>query len=212
MNPIEIISLPEIIKEVFDSIFVSYGDKCFSHPKHYTENPILNALFNNLPIEKDTKDRTADDVFYEYLLYIKDQTNKKYLTFAIRFILLFRECFNSYKKKETDLAEENARENKPNPETPIQTQPDTEEPKTVPENRLQEISKKEFSKNEEFSATNSGETLPDLCNEFYTEFMEGNNFFGFDEDEKNEIIEIIQHFCIWLFKNEYTKSKLSLAQ
>ena len=52
----------------------------------------------------------------------------------------------------------------------------------------------------------------DLCNEFYGEFMEPNNFFGIeDQDEKNEIIEIIQHFCIWLFKNEYTKSKLSLA-
>ena len=56
------------------------------------------------------------------------------------------------------------------------------------------------------------EGLPDLCNEFYGEFMEPNNFFGIDEqDEKNEIIEIIQHFCIWLFKNEFTKSKLSLA-
>ena len=56
------------------------------------------------------------------------------------------------------------------------------------------------------------EGLPDLCNEFYGEFMEPNNFFGIeDPDEKSEIIEIIQHFCIWLFKNEYTKSKLSLA-
>ena len=42
--------------------------------------------------------------------------------------------------------------------------------------------------------------------------MEPNNFFGIENnDEKNEIIEIIQHFCIWLFKKEYTKSKLSLA-
>lgn len=56
------------------------------------------------------------------------------------------------------------------------------------------------------------EGLPDLCNEFYGEFMEPNEFFGIkDAEEKNEIIEIIQHFCIWLFKNEYTKSKLSLA-
>ena len=31
------------------------------------------------------------------------------------------------------------------------------------------------------------------------------------DNERNEIIEMIQHFCIWLFKNEYTKSKLSLA-
>ena len=52
--------------------------------------------------------------------------------------------------------------------------------------------------------------LPDLCNEFY-EFMENNDFFEMNEDEKIEFVEIIQHFCIWLFKNDYTKSKLVLA-
>ena len=56
------------------------------------------------------------------------------------------------------------------------------------------------------------EELPDLCNEFYGEFLDQNNFFGIeDPDDRNEIIETIQHFCMWLFKNDYTKSKLSLA-
>ena len=55
----------------------------------------------------------------------------------------------------------------------------------------------------------SPEGLTDLCNKFYGEFIEPNNFF--EPDEKNEIIEIIQHFCIWVFKNEYIKSKLSPA-
>ena len=42
--------------------------------------------------------------------------------------------------------------------------------------------------------------------------MEPNNFFNLNnENEMNEILDLIQHFCIWLFKNEYTKSKLSLA-
>ena len=77
-----------------------------------------------------------------------------------------------------------------------------------------DISKNKEVKGEKQAVTNkiTPEGLPDLCNEFYGEFMEQNNFFGIDEqDERNEIIEIIQHFCIWLFKNEYTKSKLSLA-
>ena len=77
-----------------------------------------------------------------------------------------------------------------------------------------DISKNKETKGEKHAVTNkiTPEGLPDLCNEFYGEFMEQNNFFGIDEqDERNEIIEIIQHFCIWLFKNEYTKSKLSLA-
>ena len=52
--------------------------------------------------------------------------------------------------------------------------------------------------------------LPNLCNEFY-EFMENNDYFEMNEDGKKEFVEIIQHFCIWLFKNDYTKSKLILA-
>ena len=89
---------------------------------------------------------------------------------VLKFILLFRECFNVKNKKEDDI-------------NYVATQ------QMIPE------------------------TLPELCNYFYTEFMENNDFFGIQsDDDKNEIIEIIQHFCIWLFKNDYTKSKLSLAQ
>ena len=113
--------------------------------------------------------RTCDEVFYEYLLIFKSKTNQKFFSLMLKFILLFRECYNLSKNKE---------------------------------NRVKKC------------VTNniSPEGLPDLCNEFYGEFLEPNNFFGItDNQEKNEIIEIIQHFCIWLFKNEYTKSKLSLA-
>ena len=89
----------------------------------------------------------------------------------LKFILLFRECYDVSKNKENKDENRKAITN------------------TLPP-----------------------EGLPDLCNEFYGEFLEPNNFFGIcDDREKNEIIEIIQHFCIWLFKNEYTKSKLSLA-
>ena len=100
-----------------------------------------------------------------------NQTNKKYFSFMLKFVLLFRECYNISKNKEKK-----------------------EDEKKFVTNSL------------------SPEELPNLCNEFYGEFMEQNDFFGINEkDEKNEIVEIIQHFCIWLFKNGYTKSKLSLA-
>ena len=57
----------------------------------------------------------------------------------------------------------------------------------------------------------SPEDFPDLCNEFYEVFMTKNNFFDLDDNDGNEIVEIILHFCIWLFRNEYTTSKISLA-
>lgn len=63
----------------------------------------------------------------------------------------------------------------------------------------------------EYTKQNNAEIIPEECNEFFCVFLEENNFFGLSEDKKNELIEIIQHFCYWLFVNNHTKSKLSLA-
>ena len=56
--------------------------------------------------------------------------------------------------------------------------------------------------------------LPKFCNDFYTEFLKPNNFFDLFENENenmDEIIEIIQHLCHWLKKNEYTIYQLSVV-
>ena len=109
--------------------------------------------------------------FYEYLSTFKDKANEKYFTLIMKFIILFRECYDVSKNK--NVAEE---------------------------------------KKEQVTNKLTPDGLPDLCNEFYGDFLESNNFFGINEqDDRNEIIEIIQHFCTWLFKNDYTRSKLSLA-
>ena len=167
------IDMKDLVQEVFHFLYEgNYANKLFSHPKTYEENPILKNLADNADIvNKQKNEKTCDEVFYEYLHSFKNKTNKKYLTLLTKFVLLFRECYDNSKNKES--------------------KEETKKPVTD---------------------TIPPEGLPDLCNEFYGEFMEPNNFFGIEEpDEKNEIIEIIQHFCIWLFKNEYTKSKLSLA-
>jgi len=61
---------------------------------------------------------------------------------------------------------------------------------------------------EEFSVNNNADTVPDICNEFITDFMESHDYFGLDT---MELIEIIQHLCNWLYENKYTTSKLSLV-
>ena len=163
-----------VVTGVFNFIYKSsHSDALFSHPNSYEENPILKNLFDDAPASTKPKNlKNCNEVFYEYLQYFKRITNEKYFKLLLKFILLFRECYDLSKNK--DLKE-------------------GEEKKAVTDSY-------------------SPEGLPDLCNEFYGEFLEPNNFFGLNEEnEKNEIIEIIQHFCIWLFKNEYTKSKLSLA-
>ena len=77
-----------------------------------------------------------------------------------------------------------------------------------------DISKnKDKNEEEKQAVTNSlsPQELPELCNEFFA-FLEDNGFFGIiGIGEVNEIVEIVLHFCTWLFKNKYTLSKLSLA-
>jgi hypothetical protein len=70
----------------------------------------------------------------------------------------------------------------------------------------------ENKSHKEYCEVNGAEVAPDKCNEFITEFMEKHNYFGMNsEDNKFEIIEIIQQFCFWLFENGYTSSRLSLV-
>jgi len=71
------------------------------------------------------------------------------------------------------------------------------------------INEKDATK--EYTQVYNSDQVPDLCNEFINEFMEGADYFGLNtEEDKIELIEIIQHFCFWLFKNQYTTSRLSL--
>jgi hypothetical protein len=165
--------MKNVIDEVFDFIYKGkYSNKLFSHPKNYEENSILKNLYENSDVTKKDKNQiNCNEAFYEYLNEFKDKTNEKHFKLLLKFVLLFKECYDISKNK--DLKEE----------------------------------EKKY-----FTDILTPEGLPDLCNEFYGEFMDPNNFFDLnDDDERNEIIEIIQHFCIWLFKKEYTKSKLSLA-
>ena len=158
-----------LIQEVFNYIYESSkADKLFSKPKSFNDIPVLfNLVSRGSVTTKPQNEKTCDEVFTEYLITFINKTNRQYFSFILKFILLFRECYEISKNKD----------------------------------------KKEDEKKAVTKAL-SPDGLPDLCNEFYGEFLEMNNFFGID---KNEIIDIIQHFCIWLFKNGYTKSKLVLA-
>ena len=65
-----------------------------------------------------------------------------------------------------------------------------------------------ISNNKEYTSINSAENLPLLSNEFINDFLESDNLlFGF---EKEEIIDLIQNFCNWLYINKFTSFKLIL--
>ena len=208
-------NINDIINNVFDSIFVSYGDKCFSHPKSFKDNFILNSLVNNLDISNKIE-KNADEEFYEYLISFKDECNSNFFSLILKFILLFRECLNLHHSEKINNIEKLLDKNQ-NGENGYFENDNNENNNINGDNNSSinfNMGNDENNINDkiEYSCNYNGETIPELCNEFYTNFLEGNNFFGIiDEKERVEIIEIIQHFCTWLYKKKYTKSKLSLA-
>lgn len=62
-------------------------------------------------------------------------------------------------------------------------------------------------KGQTYTRNNNADIVPDMCNDFVSDFLEKNNFFSMDV---NELINAIQHCCHWLWENHYTTSKLTL--
>ena len=69
---------------------------------------------------------------------------------------------------------------------------------------------REKSRNEgrDYTEVNNAEDVPDVSNEFITEFLDPDtNSFDIS---KEEAIDLTQNFCHWLYENNFTCSKLSL--
>ena len=167
------INIPKLVEKCFNSIYLgSYAKNLFSKPKSYKGNYILNNLIKNEKVtEKPREHRTCDEVFYEYLSFLKNQVNSNYFLFVMKFIILLREFYDISKNK--NFAED---------------------------------------KKEQVTNKITPEELPDICNDFYCVFLNSNDFFGINtQNDKYEIIDSIMHFCIWLYINGYTRSKLSLV-
>jgi hypothetical protein len=70
------------------------------------------------------------------------------------------------------------------------------------------VKKEEQSEtNKLYSQIYNSEYVPEICNDFVLDFMEPFDYFGLNKDE---LIEIIQHFCYWLYSKQYTQLHLSL--
>ena len=64
-------------------------------------------------------------------------------------------------------------------------------------------------KNIVYSQIYNAETVPEICNDFFVEFMDKYRFFGLNQ---MELIELVQHFCYWLYSKQYTQAHLTLLE
>ena len=54
----------------------------------------MKKLYKDEPISNEEKNKkNCDEIFYEYLKECRDKTNKKYFSFLLKFIIIFRECY-----------------------------------------------------------------------------------------------------------------------
>ena len=67
--------------------------------------------------------------------------------------------------------------------------------------------KNENENKKEYTQLFSAEGIPEICNDFFLDFMEPKEYFGLNN---NELIQLTQHFCFWLYSNKYSHSYLTL--
>jgi hypothetical protein len=147
----------------------------------HISDPFEHNMFKLLlTADSGSSAHTCDGIFIKYLDYIAKLSNKEYFLFAFKFVVLFRECLNRYKSIEL-------------------------------ENTVTVFGEKiELTGISEFTQFYDAEQAPELCNEFISEYLTANSYFGMSYEYVTEFIEIIQHFCYWLYENNYTSSRLSI--
>ena len=64
-----------------------------------------------------------------------------------------------------------------------------------------------IGESKDFCQLYNAEIIPEMFNEFLLDFMEPYDYYGLNKDE---LIELIQHFCYWLNLKSFTQLQLSL--
>ena len=176
--PTETIDISNIVNDIFEKLFHNKENNLIKLKK-IEEHPILNSLLNTLDNKKESKiNITCDDIFISYIQFLINKTNKEYFIFSLSIILLLRECINKYKNIELV-------------------------------DKLEIIGEENNIKLPNFTEVSEGEQIPEICNEFLTEFLPSYKYFGLEFlNNFSEVKNLVQHFCFWLYENNFTSSKL----
>ena len=150
----------------FYSLIVDNWDK----ENAFSETECFKATIKITDPSIKIKSYNIDQLIILYLKEFSNKTNNDYFWFMFKFLILFREFINDFRKNMVKPEHQN--ENK------------------------------KF-----YSQIYNAETVPEICNDFFVEFLEPHEFFGL---HKLELIELIQHFCYWLYSKQYTQSHLTL--
>ena len=180
-----IINMENILNTVFKDLYGKYSNLLDNgeNLKSWKEHPWLKLLINtknndinnnlNIIVNNNKNNLSCDSVLTMYVDYIKEKTNTNYLIFIIKFLVLFRDCFNNSKNIKFSNSENN---------------------------------------NIERSTVISAEKIPEIANEFFTDYLPSKNFFenSLDLNSLNEMTELVQHLCHFLRLKNFSSLRLVL--
>lgn len=176
------IVIKDYIDKVFTDIFVNFKDKCILDIKSPTDHPLLYMLNQMFDSESNNNSNTIS-CDQIFIKYLEGISTQTNRDYFL-FAFKFVILFRECINKYKNIELENSI-----------ILLNEQVPKHV----------------KEFTQFYDAEQVPELCNEFLTEFLEVANFFGLRDNYVNEFIDIIQHFCFWLYQNNFTASRLSLV-
>ena len=127
---------------------------------------------------------SCDEVLATYLVHVAKKVNKDYYVVLLKLVLLYRECFNSLA---TRLSEEK---------------------KKLAQILILQLHHGPVLQNAEYSMVNNAEQLPDVSNEFMTNYLPKSGLGLCFEEAKGFVLNL----NYWLFHNRYTCSTISLVE
>ena len=170
------------ISNIFNDIF----EKLFHNKennliklKKIEEHPILNSLLNPLDNKKENKNNITCDDIF--ISYIQYLINKTNKDYFIFSLSIILLLRECINKyKNIELVD-----------------------------KLEIIGEENNIKLPNFTEVSEGEQIPEICNEFLTEFLPSYKYFGLEFlNNFSEVKNLVQYFCFWLYENNFTSSKL----
>ena len=148
------------------------------------------------------KELNWDEVWGIYLREVSQKVNAKFYKTLLKFVILFRECWNEYGWQKIIETEKLLADEKIKVDIPVSSIPSTHK------NALQQqqmiiigdIAKKSKEGKEDFCLVNSAEWMPEVCNEFVTIFLEQREEYI----DRGDAIDLTLNFCSWLYKKGHT--------
>lgn len=153
---------------------------------NHTENFASNTENYRYVGPKPLKTAVCDEALAKYLVHVAKRVGSSMYVRTLKFVLLYRCCFNMlYPFLDDDSQEEQM------------------EDLTIRKKKKKKLG----LSTTEYSSTVSSKLIPEICNEFILNFCQTLSKREW-MPQHNDLLALTQHLCSWLLKEDYTNREI----